>query len=580
MTGKHPKYIPFADSADAGLELPGFADLAAGLRFAPKEGRIMLGNQRMLLLHGDAVATLRRELVESVGVDQARGLLTRLGYASGVRDAEYAATVRPHGGAFEQMSGGPALHALEGVGSIEPLALEIDVGHGHYFGEFVWRDSVEVDIHARYYGPSNDPVCWMLTGYAAGYASRFMGKQILYKEVECRGMGHRRCLVLGKPIAAWDDPAPEIYYMYPQKFAPSVGLRPTRRVAEPFADVPPAVAAIGDLVGASSGFSSVCHLLKRVADTRATVLFLGETGVGKERFARALHAASGCAGGPFVAVNCAAIPQELVESELFGVVKGAFTGATASRPGRFERAAGGSLFLDEVGSLSLAAQGKLLRVLQEREFERVGDDRTRNADVRVIAATNVNLREAVATGAFRDDLWFRLNVFPVEIPPLRERRDDIPLLMDHFLRCYTHRHGRRITGYTERAVDALLDYRFPGNIRELENMVERAVILAPEGSALDLPHLFTQGETRTREVYAVADDGRLREQSGPGAPGPERLAELALGSGLRVDELEAQMVLAAVAQANGNLAQAARLLGMTRRRLDYRYLKLTKAKPG
>ena len=244
-------------------------------------------------------------------------------------------------------------------------------------------------------------------------------------------------------------------------------------------------------VGTSSGYVSAVHLVERVAPTVATVLFLGETGVGKEVFARMLHEASPRRDKPFVAVNCAAIPETLIEAELFGVERGAYTGAATSRPGRFERAHGGTLFLDEVGTLSPTAQGKLLRTLQEGEIERVGSTATRRVDVRIVAATNVPLHEAVRDGRFRGDLYFRLNVFPIQLPPLRERRDDIPLLMHHFLRRFCSRHGRSATGFTERAVTRLMSYDFPGNIRELENMIERAVILAADGSPIDLAHIFS-----------------------------------------------------------------------------------------
>src|SRR5262249_24988385 len=212
---------------------------------------------------------------------------------------------------------------------------------------------------------------------------------------------------------------------------------------------------------------------------------------------------------PFVALSCAAIPETLIESELFGVERGAYTGAIQSRPGRFERADGGTLFLDEVGTLSAAAQGKLLRALQEGELERLGDTHTRRVDVRLMAATNVDLRDEVRAGRFREDLFFRLNVFPIRITPLRERRDDIPLLMTHFLAKFNRLHGRRLTGFTQRAVDAMLSYDWPGNVREVENVIERGVILAADSSAIDAPHLFTSGEKLGDRQFSLDRDGRL-----------------------------------------------------------------------
>ena len=251
------------------------------------------------------------------------------------------------------------------------------------------------------------------------------------------------------------------------------------------------------------------HSVRLVAPTQATVLFVGESGVGKEVFARTLHRISARAEKPFVALSCAAIPDTLLESELFGVERGAYTGAVQSRPGRFERADGGTLFLDEIGTLSASAQVKLLRALQEGEIERLGDTHTRRVDVRVMAATNVDLRNEVRAGRFREDLFFRLNVFPIRITPLRERREDVPLLMTHFLAKFNRLHGRRLTGFTQRAVDAMLSYDWPGNVREVENVIERGVILAAESGAIDAPHLFTSGEKLSDRRFALDSQGRL-----------------------------------------------------------------------
>jgi len=575
---------PFIQITEDGMGLPEFQDLCDGLRFSPTEGRIWLSGQRMLMSNTTSWATLRRELIETLGLDKARGIFTRIGYTAGYRDAETAAKLRKGGDAYDVLTAGPALHAIEGWASVEPIKLDIDVAQGHYYGEFIWRNSAEADIHGMHYGHSTDPVCWTQIGYATGYGSRFMGKRLLYKEIECSGMGHSRCMIIGKPVEQWDDPTPEISYMYPDQQGNKMDLRPTHHLPRTFpADTlaPSRLTSFGGMIGASSGFTSCCNMLQRVANTTASVIFLGETGVGKERFARALHAVSDRADGPFVAINCAAIPPDLIEAELFGVMRGAFTGATTSRAGRFERADGGSIFLDEVGTLSLAAQGKLLRVLQEHEFERVGDEQTRKVDTRVIAATNANLREDIKAGKFREDLWFRINVFPIEIPPLRKRRDDIPLLLEYFLKTYNVLHKRSVTGYTERALDALLNYQYPGNIRELENMVERAVILAPKDSALDITHIFSQGEHLTNAFLGMSADGHL--QPNPDyAPNEEdgceekqhSIADQILSGGATLGEIESELVLKAVQLTKGNLAEAARLIGMTRRQLEYRFSKL------
>jgi transcriptional regulator with GAF, ATPase, and Fis domain len=316
------------------------------------------------------------------------------------------------------------------------------------------------------------------------------------------------------------------------------------------------------MVGISPGFNAASHLVRKVATTRVSVLFLGETGVGKEVFARTLHQVSS-RKGPFVAVNCAAIPENLLEAELFGVEKGAFTGALASRAGRFERANGGTLFLDEVGTLTHQAQGKLLRALQTGEIERVGDTRPRKIDVRVVAATNEDLKARVRDGSFRSDLFYRLNVFPIRIPPLRDRRDDLPLLMRYFLDKFSRLHGKRITGFSENAIGALLDYQFPGNIRELENMIERAVILSSDGSPLDVFFLFS--------------DGSVNDQFAPPAPADQRFSEVEHAVTMAIkskrvilDDVERMVIRAAIAECGGNISAAARMIGLTRRQLAYR----------
>ena len=268
----------------------------------------------------------------------------------------------------------------------------------------------------------------------------------------------------------------------------------------------------------------------------------------------------------------------MIEAELFGVERGAYTGAVASREGRFERADGGTLFLDEIGTLSLVGQGKLLRVLQEGEVERVGGTRPIKVDVRVIAATNVDLQAEVKAGRFREDLYFRLAVFPIHLPPLRERRDDIPLLMNYFMHRYSRLHGREVLGFTPRAVKALLNYDFPGNIRELQNMVERGVISADDGGVIDLPHLLRREQLGEAFLYSLDARGALASggedepaaaAQGSGASLFERLIEPG-SDAVPLEAVERRLMEEAVARANGNLSAAPRLLGLTRAQLAYR----------
>ncbi len=579
----------------SGSAYPDFADLLEKVHFAHHEGRIWLDQQRMVLMHTSALGVLRAELIESLGINSARGLLTRIGYNSGARDARLTASLRGQLTEAEAISSGAQLHMLEGMARVEPVRLEVDVASGHFYGEFLWYGSAEDEEHTQRYGIGVEPACWMQVGYASGFASVFVGKPVLFREVSCASQGEPHCRIIGKPVDAWQDVDHELSFL-------SVDALTSGLTAARFAEEGVAEDDMGDggqaslrplpdpaVVGASAGFNAVCHMLRRVASSQATVLLLGESGVGKEVLARALHRISPRAAKPFIALNCAAIPNELIEAELFGVERGAYTGATAGREGRFERADGGTLFLDEIGNMAWTAQGKLLRALQEREIERVGDIKVRKVDVRVVAATNLDLREEVRQGRFREDLFYRLNVFPVRVPPLRERREDIPIFMNHFLRKFCERDGKAIGGFTARAVDAMLSYDWPGNVRELENLIERGVILAPEQGTIDIGHLFLGGEEITDRLLSIGGDGRLHRtgQSGDSAlqakPGDglqQQIDALLSGSGLpdaggeaatiSLVDIENRLIESAVRQSAGNLSAAARLLGISRPKLDYR----------
>jgi transcriptional regulator with GAF, ATPase, and Fis domain len=302
------------------------------------------------------------------------------------------------------------------------------------------------------------------------------------------------------------------------------------------------------ILGRSPAILAALARAEKVAPTETTVLLTGESGTGKELVARAIHYASARAEGPFLAVNCAALPETLLEDELFGHERGAFTGADRQKAGRFELAAGGTLFLDEVGELSPGVQAKLLRVLQEREFQRVGGTTTLRADVRIIAATNRNLEQAVDTGQFRKDLFYRLNVFTVHLPPLREREEDVLLLAEHFTRMLAPIIGQVAAGLSREARDVLRAHSWPGNIRELENAVERALILS-EGGPLTPAQLGITPRASPPAADAVPSS----------ASHPEPLA-----TADSLHQVERRMVLDALAKAKGNKSRAARLLGLTR----------------
>jgi DNA-binding NtrC family response regulator len=311
-----------------------------------------------------------------------------------------------------------------------------------------------------------------------------------------------------------------------------------------------------NIVARSARMQEVLATVERVAPTNSTVLLGGESGVGKDMIARAIHQHSRRAAGPFIKINCTAIPENLLESELFGYEKGAFTGAVTAKPGKFELADKGTIFLDEIGDVPSSIQAKLLRVLQEREFERLGGTKTLKVDVRVVAATNQDLRAALEEGTFREDLYYRLNVVPINLPPLRERKEDIPYLVDHFLERFARESGKPISGITPQAVQSLMEFHWPGNVRELENIIERAVAFST-GTRLDV--------------------GDIRLDLSPSEPAAPSAATAALPfppEGVTLEQFEDEIVREALRRANGNKSQAARLLGLSRNALRYRLSKM------
>jgi len=538
-------------------------DLRRLLRFESDSGTIWLGDTRMVLMHTSALAALRQDLMNSVGADHSRRILTRLGYACGLSDAEYAIRQRPNDPIESRFLVGPQLHMLEGAARVTPVKLMIDVQAGQFHGEFRWDHSWEAYAHRQKFGQADHPACWVLLGYASGYTSAFMGQLILFKETQCAASGDEHCMIVGKPIGDWPDgEAHRMYFIDDSLMRKMEALQ--SQVEALKSSIEPDQQS-SQLIGKSSAFRQAYALMEKAAKTQVTVLLTGETGVGKERFARALHDLSPRYSAPFVAVNCAALPAELIEAELFGVEKGAYTGAHAARAGRFERAHGGTLLLDEVGDLPLPAQAKLLRVLQESEVERVGAEVTRQVNVRLVAATNVDLEKAVREGRFRQDLWYRLNVYPICLPPLRERLADVSALANAMLTRFCSVHDKRVTGFAERAMQALEQHDWPGNVRELENLVERGVILACQGSMIEVEHLFPNRPQATQTSFDA--NGQLTEL--PSLQDDDLSARI-LDSGSSLDDIETRVLNHAVARAGGNLSQAARLLGLSRAQLAYR----------
>lgn len=571
---QHQSFKGTAEAMNEG-ESPTLDELSKHLFFSPNDGRIWLNDQRMLLIHSHSIGQLRRELIESIGLERTRGVLTRTGYCSGMRDAHFVRHQWREADPAAVFLAGTKLHALEGAVKVELVAFEYDADAGEYEGEFVWHFSSEADEHIACYGIDTHPSCWLELGYAMGYVSGLTGSLVVFRETECRAMGHSSCRVVGKSAKLWDNIENDLRYINAsssESTSPPPAVEPT--------NTSPIIDNGNPLVGASAAYTAAHHALEKVASTRATVLFSGESGVGKEVFARRLHELSPNKDGPFIGFNCAAIPDNLLEAELFGVEKGAYTGANVSRPGRFERAQDGTLFLDEIGHLSLAGQGKLLRALQEREIERVGGIKSIKVNVRVVAATNIDLRDAVARGEFREDLFYRLNVYPILLPPLRERRGDIPLLINHFFHELCKLHQRFPSGLSYKATQALMQYSYPGNIRELQNLIERGVISSEEGRPVELSHLFRTEKMPDELTFSIDGQGGLKATSAHRKSEEDssifqQLNDFCSSDGsLNLNSIESKILQEAVAKADGNLSQAAKLVGLTRPQLAYRLSKI------
>lgn len=509
-------------------------------------GVLTFAGQRVLLLDAAALGLLRKQLVDWLGETAARGVLTRFGYAHGWQTADTLREALPWDDEREWRAAVGRLHHVQGLVSSAAVAAT-EPGDESTSTAAVWRDSYEAEQHLLHLGPAEEPVCWTLTGFASGYLSRATGRAVYFVEEACVARGDAVCRVVGRTCEAWGDVIlPHLRFYEPQHLDASLeALRHELRATEGWlriskravADADPSAKIVGGLVVRSAALRKAVDLAEQGARADTTVLVTGETGVGKERIARFVHDHSDRAARPFVAVDCRTLPDSLLESELFGQAGGATTGATHDRPGRFEAANGGTLYLDEVGALGAALQGTLLRVLEERRVRRVGDTSDRPVDVRVVAATTQDLAAEVRAGRVREDFHARLKVVEIGVPPLRERRDDILPLAHHFLARAVARLAatgleRALTGYTPAAAERLLRHDWPGNVRELQSAVEHAVVVA-RGAQID-----------------AAD---LPPAASPGAGA-------AAGASERMDEVERAHILAVLAAAGGNRAEAARRL--------------------
>ena len=453
-------------------------DLLKILEIQKEEGKIFLGNDRVLIMDTASLGMLRKELVEILGMEVARGVLTRFGYAQGWRTAHSLKKNIPWDNDKEWERGGGRLHQVEGVVKVTA------VKNSKYFKEGHWDNSYEAEQHLIGFGKSDEPVCWSLVGFASGYMSAVMKKRIIFIEDQCVARGDPRCHIIGQPSEKWGKEADTILHCYShQNLMQALGevarkLRQTEKsLKEKREKLKKEEIRDREFLARDPEMIGILNTARHVASVDSTVIILGESGSGKEQLARFIWKNSKRAEGPFVPINCGAFPESLLETELFGHVKGAFTGADFERVGIFEQAEGGTLFLDEIGEMTQKTQVRLLRVLQDREIKRVGESKTRKVNVRLLAATNRNLAEMVKEKKFREDLYYRLRVVELKMPPLRNRKEDILPLAKMFLDRFSKKYKKKITGFDHFFSDFLIRYQWSGNIRELQNVIESAVAL-------------------------------------------------------------------------------------------------------
>jgi two-component system response regulator HydG len=526
------------------------------LELDPDAGVIRFAGQRAVLIDAVAMGLLRNYLVENFGITAARTVLTQFGFAHGWRMAEATESQFKWDSEQDWHRAGTHLSRLEGL-------FHVDDGGGGPLGPegLTLKSSYEAEQHLLHFGRSDGTVCWTVCGLISGYVSRSQGKEIYFLEDRCVGHGHAACHLVGRTREEWQqDRQDDLTFFERKRLEQSLDtslqrvttslkaaerkLQSHRRaLVRVAADVPEPLG----VVARSPPMRELVELARRIAKVDITALITGESGVGKERIARLLHDESERASGPFIAINCGAITETLLESELFGHARGAFSGATQHRVGLFESANRGTLLLDEIGELTPSMQVKLLRALQEREIRRVGENEVRRIDVRVVAATNRDLTPGIEGGAFRSDLYYRLRVVELHVPPLRARRDDILPLARVLLASAALAMKRKVEGFSPAAADQLLRHNWPGNVRELGNAMERAVALA-RGKRVELEDL--PEEVRQAPIDPVVSLHEVRP----------------------LEEIERAYILAAMQINEGNRTRTAEQLGIGSATL-YRKLK-------
>ena len=490
------------------------ANAADLLRPELNSGEVHLNDRRALVLDAESLARLKQRLIESEGIFAATRMIWNFSYASGYQEAVSIKRSFSPKDKVNWFGSAATLLALRGFAKVENVQNAIAKTDSSPLLEVEWSNSWEIDDSVGVFDKADIPGCPTVAGYLSGFASAVTEENIIFLETECRGRGDGRCFAIAR--SDWKDEDKEVQLLAKtaegrseRKFSLSTFIAensPTieriqqlvteieaqkaeidvlQNQVQYLQEVGSGTSPVRELIGTSRPYKKALRDAQKVAPTDSTVLIQGETGTGKELFARYIHANSQLNHRPLITVNCAALPLSLVESELFGHEKGAFTGAVQRKLGRFEIASGATIFLDEVGELPLETQVKFLRVLQEGEFERVGGTQTVKVKVRVLAATNRNLEDSVREGTFRADLFYRLNVFPINVPPLRSRGNDIDLLVNYFAQKFRRQFHKPITSVSQASIDKLKEYAFPGNVRELQHLIERATLLS-EGQTLHI----------------------------------------------------------------------------------------------
>lgn len=541
------------------------------ISLSEKGGYIWVDKEREVLMSVSMFAELRASLLSAHG-DRGPTILFDLGFLAGSRWAtndrnkEKIEGVREIGDAYFLAA------QIIGLGGHGELRFASDSFLENNIREICFDIYSSSEVEAQnLVTPNRTKCCWILSGFLSGYMSLLFSEKIIFKEAFCRAEGHRVCHMVGRTAGKIKAHSHNRSHSFASLHGPLQAVPNSTPSASSTSIIEQEISD-SSIVGRSSGIMSALDNLNKIAPTNATVLIVGESGVGKELFARLLHERSPRRAASLIAVNCGALPETLIEAELFGVEKGAYSGAESSRKGRFERAQGGTLFLDEVNSLSASAQVKLLRALQGGEIERLGGDKTIVVDTRIVCASNVDLRDAVASGEFRKDLYFRLSTFTLVIPPLRERREDIPMLVGHYLKFYAKKYGKRVKDVAEDAHRELMNYEYPGNVRELSAIIERAVVLMDNKETLeigDISNIFAT--TGSRSVNLIDNKKKNPSQQGlaRGGNGPNDLIQDLIDQGITIDEISSSMISLALKKTNGNITKASKLIGMSRRQLSY-----------